>query len=422
MQKINLLIVTLFATGVCSLLVGCKAFRKDDEAKYAYETTRDYLDDRAKPWVKDANASLTDEDSYLVDEYASDKIKNGIKSLVGAGPNRQIASKLMSDAVEEYERANNLRAGRGDREKFNELYLSAAEKFLDAAERWPKSSLEQDALFYAGESYFFSHHYPDADDTYKRLVNRYGGTRHMDTVQARRYSIAKYWIDKDRESPDGWLTVSFDDDRPMRSQVTHALKIFDQVRIDDPTGKIADDATLALANGYLEQGKYMDASDTYEDLRRTFPNSEHIFKAHIYELQARLKAYQGKDYESANLEKAEKLLRTMVTQFPTEARQHRQYLEKEAAKIQYLMAEREQSMADYYSRRGEYGAARLHLQALIEKYPKTSLAENARRHLGDIAGKPSEPAQKLAWLVNLFPEPKSTKPLLKPSAKDHIQR
>ena len=46
------------------------------------------------------------------------------------------------------------------------------------------------------------------------------------------------------------------------------------MRIDDPTGKLADDATIALANAYFEQERYLDAADTYEDLRVNFPSSQ----------------------------------------------------------------------------------------------------------------------------------------------------
>ncbi len=400
--------------------MGCKNFGKSNDVDLDSDTG--YYDDRAKPWVRDVTLGPDSPTSPVVDDYASQKLRNQLKTVIGQGPDQKLAMSLMAEGSREYEQANQLKAQNSSRDKMFELYDSAEGKFRNAANRWPKSSLEQDALFYAAECNFFSNRYPAANEIYKSLIDKYGGTRHMDVVQARRFAIAKYWLDTDRKNPDNIATVSFDSSRPMRDRVSNALSIFDQIRIDDPTGKLADDATLALANGYFEQGKFMDACDTYEDLRRTFSNSEHMFNAHMYELRARLEAYQGADYDGANLNKAEKLLRTLVTQFPTQAKEHREYLEKEASRVQHLLAEREMTMSNYYSRRGEFGAAKQHLVSIIEKYPRTSFAETARANIGDYQNKPSEPPQRLSWLVELFPEPKSTKPLIRASASDTLKR
>ena len=35
------------------------------------------------------------------------------------------------------------------------------------------------------------------------------------------------------------------------------MRVYDRIRLDDPTGKLADDATLALGNAYFAVGKFM---------------------------------------------------------------------------------------------------------------------------------------------------------------------
>ena len=244
----------------------------------------------------------------------------------------------------------------------------------------------------------------------------------MDIVQARRFTIAKYWLDVNRKTPDHFLTWRPSGLRPNRDTGGEALRILDRIRLDDPTGKLADDATLALANGYFEKKRFMDASDTYEDLRRTFPNSEHQFDAHLFELRSRLQSYQGKNYDAANLEKAERLLKTIVTQFPRQADEHREYLSKEAGNIRLQQAERELSMAQYYDNREEYRAATAHYNEIVAEFGDTPIGELAKERITELTGKPPEPEQRLSWLVNLFPEPKSSKPLIPPSVKDTLQR
>src|SRR3990172_2006816 len=72
-------------------------------------------------------------------------------------------------------------------------YKEAAGKFATAADRWPDSPLEEDALFLKGESEFFADQYPKAHDTYGGLMKKYSNTRHLDTVVRREFAIGHYW-------------------------------------------------------------------------------------------------------------------------------------------------------------------------------------------------------------------------------------
>ena len=53
--------------------------------------------------------------------------------------------------------------------------------------------------------------------------------------------------------------------------------MFDKIRVDDPTGRLADDATLSLANENFTRRKFMKADEYYSDLRKAYPSSEHQF-------------------------------------------------------------------------------------------------------------------------------------------------
>jgi outer membrane assembly lipoprotein YfiO len=417
--------LAVFGVSVLTL-TGCSLFGKKSPANDPNDYGYDTLEDRSRPWVKEYDSSSLDpakDEKYLLDSGSGDKIKDSVNRAIGKGPDRQIATDLLDQADDAYMRASNLRAEDPTSAEAQALFANAGELYEDAAERWPRSSLEQDALFRAGESYFFCDKYAKSNRCYEKLVSRYRGTRYMDIAQSRRFAIAKYWLDYDRAHPDTFASINFfDSQRPWRDTGGHALRVFDRIRIDDPTGKLADDATLALANGYFEARRFMDASDTYEDLRRTYPQSDHIFRAHMYELRARLESYQGEDYDNGNLVKAEKLLKTMLNQFPGEIDEHREYLQKEAANVRHLLASRQDSMANYYERRGEYQAARMYYETLIQDYPETQLAQEARTKVGEIKDLPAEPPERMAWLTDLFPEPKETQPLMPASVKDTLMR
>ena len=87
------------------------------------------------------------------------------------------------------------RPSRGRRPTFLRL---AAPKYAAAADRWPDSQLAMDALFMAGECYFFADNYPQANLTYEKLVKAFPNNRYLDTVDQRRFAIARYWLDSNR--------------------------------------------------------------------------------------------------------------------------------------------------------------------------------------------------------------------------------
>jgi len=354
-------------------------------------------------------AGDTSESSALIDtEQLSKQIKNTAKTAVGKGYNPDKARELYTDAEQRYLAAMQSEDGSPRKE-----LLAAAEGFRKSAERWPDSALEQDALFMAGESYFFADHYPKANESYELLLKKFPNSKHLDTVESRRFAIADYWLKLHDVDPQGFWEFNFvDDRRPLRDSFGHAVRVFDRIRIDDPTGKLADDATLAAGNAYFTSGRFLDADSFYTDLRKTFPSSEHQFRAHLLGVKAKLLSYQGPDYSGDPLDEAEKLIKQIRRQFPREAEGEREYLARAYAEVRFKQAEREWHMARYYDRRGENGAARFYYDLIAADFSETPFAPRAEERLVAIRGEPDIPPQHLTWLVEMFPEQEDVKPLM----------
>ena len=83
----------------------------------------------------------------------------------------------------------------------------------------------------------------------------------------------------------------------------HAMRVYDRVRLDDPTGPLADDSIMATANAMFVKARYEDADYYYTLLRTDYPKSEHQFQAHLLGLKSKLLKYQGPDYEGAPLDR-----------------------------------------------------------------------------------------------------------------------
>ena len=392
---------------------GCQSFRDDREALAAYERTRK----RTEYAGRQVGYEEDEKDKLELKDFAPANVTNTVKDLAGYGPDQRLAQEMFDEAEQIFQRATRTYQQDETSKSAREDFLTAAERFMNAGKRWPESRVEQDGLFKAGECYFFADHYAKANEAYELLVERYPGSRYLDVAQARRFSIAQYWLDLERKHPDHLLAVNLTDKRrPTRDTGGNALRIYNKMRMDDPTGRLADDATMALANAYFENGRFVDAADTYEDLRINFPTSKHQFEAHLLELRARLQSYQGAAYDGTQMKKADKLLTSIMQQFPTEVENDREELNKLAAEVRFHLAEREMKMARYYDYSGQSRSATIYYQSVIDKFPGTPQADEAVERIELLADKPAKPKQYAQWLVDLFPEAEETKPLVKTSA------
>lgn len=345
-------------------------------------------------------------------DFSPQNLGKTFKRVTGRGPNPAYAKQRYADAEAIYTQAVEARTRdpEGDHEA---QFANAATLYREAADRWPDSALEQDALFRAGECFFFSDQYPKADESYALLIKHFENSKYLEVVEARRFMIAQYWHDANQAKPHRFMMYNFfDKTRPGLDTGGHALRVWDRMRLDDPTGKLADDATLAAANAHFLAGRYMEADEFYTDLRKTFPSSEHQFTAHYLGLKAKMLSYQGAQYSGVALNEAEKLIIQMRKQFPSDAAREQEFLERAFAEVRYKQAEREWQQGQFYDGRAEYRAARMYYQTIVEKYAETPFGERARERIEQTRSLPEVPPQRLSWLVNLFPAKEQVKPLI----------
>ncbi len=314
-----------------------------------------------------------------------------LKNAMGFGPNEQAAR----DAF-----------GEGQRLFAEKRYSAAASQFETAADRGAATEIEQEAMFWLAESYFFDDRYVKARDAYDALADKYPSTHHLDTLVDREWKIARYWEQYEEHSPDWPLTPNFwDRTRPRFDTLGHALKTYDNIRMNDPTGPRADDAIMARANVEFERARYDDADQYYTLLRKEYPRSEQQFEAHLLGLQAKLRKYQGDDYDGTPLEEGKKLVKQLRLQFAGRlTADERERLRTVEAQLNQEIDARDMRMAKYYDDGAHFRAARYYYAELIRRHPDSEMAQKARERLAQISSEPDEPPKRLAWFVDLFPE------------------
>ena len=308
------------------------------------------------------------------------------EALVGRGPDEQIARTELAE---------------GEKLFAQRQFGDAVSHFKKAAMRWPDSGIEEDAMFYLGECYFFLDRYPKANDTYAKLIKKYGTTRHLDLVMRRQYATARFWQDLDRAKPMPYPNV-YDDTRPWWDTEGEALATYESVWLNDPTGPLADDAVMATANAHFLAGRYRDSDDFYDQLRTKHPQSEHQLEAHLLGLQSKMRAYQGPEYDGIELVDAEKLVDQTLTQFPDQLNEERERVVETRRMVRAQMAERDWNVGQHYDRLKYYRAAKFYYDGIVKDYPNTPFAELAQQRIVEIKDLPPVPPNKFEWLTKLF--------------------
>lgn len=350
-----------------------------------------------------------DGNRLLLSDFSPNQIATTLKIRTSGDGGEQSAKKSFAEGQDFYRAGSRSLDADPDDDTYMKMFVDAANKFRLASADFPDSQLAEDALYFEGESYFFADRYVQSNRAFEKLIANYSGTRHLDMAEFRRYAIAVYWL----QLSESTSSISLNDaKRPNSNLAGEARRVLHQIRMDDPTGKLADDASLALGKAFMQADRHYEAADTFEDLRINYPGSKHQFTAHMLELESRLASYQGKDYDDSHLRKADELMKAIVRQFPGESEEQLPYLEKQATLIQNQIAERDYSLGQYFESRGENRAALYYYEKVAQKYQHTELGEVVQQQIEDVATKPAKPVQHLKWLVDAFPNPEAEKPVI----------
>ncbi len=334
----------------------------------------------------------------LLGRIAPKNFVTKVKDSVGLGPDEGIARTALSE---------------GDSLFRQKEFEDAAKRFTTASKRWPDSPMEEEAMFKAAESWFFSDRYSKADDAYGMLTKKYPSTQYLSQVVTRRFAIGRYWEQSERANPHWPLTPNLlDKTRPRFDTAGHAMKVYERIRLEDPTGPFADDSIMATANAFFIKGRWDDADYHYGLIRSEYPKSEFQYQAHLLGLRCKLLNYQGPDYDGKPLDDAEEVATQLLTQFSNELGKERDRVVQVRASINQQRAQREWDMAEYYAKGEYYGAARHFYEKIEKEYPDTKLAQESRAKLEQYKDAPANPTDPFEWLVNLFPASTKEGPVL----------
>ncbi|MFM7518594.1 MAG: outer membrane protein assembly factor BamD [Pirellula sp.] len=390
---------------------GCRLFKpwQEDEYSRAKNAIEGY-EDKEGNWIRPEGSRA--------DKMMNSDVPKILRKIPGLGErkvDKDLARSTLKEANEIYQAALSTQ----DSPDRKELFRKAAKKYNQAGKHWASSSLEQDAHFMTAESYFFAEDYPKAEDFYVKLIKEYPRTRYQDRVDQRRMEIGNYWL----QFPDKFYNLNFTDkSRPLNDTENHGKRVLEKMLLDSPTGRLADDVVMDIANTEFKRENWNEALDRYRDLITVYTDSPHQFDAHFLGAKSALLAYQGPQYSSEPLEQADKLLKQMVRQFSKQASERKEPIAEMLAEVKYRQAERLYDEATYRNNKQEYAAAIVYCDRILDNYPDTPFADKAQQMIDNAEGKPSVPTPYLHWMTYAFPTRDKVTPLLKPTQEEIAQR
>jgi tetratricopeptide (TPR) repeat protein len=169
----------------------------------------------------------------------------------------------------------------------------------------------------------------------------------------------------------------------------------------DPRGPLADDAIMLTASHYLRLGNYEEADRFFSMLREEYPNSPHLQASFILGSHVKLMSYQGAAYDEKQLEEARQLKESALRLFPNLPEKER--IQAELARIEEARAQRLWELVQLYGRKEMPKAQIIYAQDLINTYPKSRYAPQARELLAQLQAAPNDPPSIGTRVLNSLP-------------------
>ena len=166
-----------------------------------------------------------------------------------------------------------------------------------------------------------------------------------------------------------------------------ALQALEHVRHHDPTGPLADDAVLRIADEHMGTKDFESAALYYDQLSTDHPKSPFLQGAQLASIDARIKGYLGPQYDGNGLEQARDLIKQTMAAFPDRPAGNEK-LYHTLDLINDQEAERAFVIGDYYQRTGKVISAEYYFGKIRQRWPKSPWATQAKTRLATLAKMP----------------------------------
>jgi TolA-binding protein len=285
-------------------------------------------------------------------------------------------------------------------------------------------NIMEEALFYEGDCQRLRGDYRTASGTYMKYLKEMRSTgQFTDQVLRRLFDIANYWLDDTRklmvayeEQREGkrWMVmpVSYfhvSKDKPIYDAEGHALRILEEIRLNDIRGPLGEKALFYIATVKFFREDYRDADYYYNQLYEHYPNSELAPKAIKQAIICKQIMHGGTDYDTRSVEESRKLIDGYQNAYP-EWHKDREWLTRQLAGIHLQQADRDFKVGEFYRRTGHPGSAFFYYELVRRRYPGTEYAQKAEERMSELRGVADKERTRIVQNAFQPPQPPAPAP------------
>jgi outer membrane protein assembly factor BamD (BamD/ComL family) len=271
-------------------------------------------------------------------------------------------------------------------------FEEAEPAFAKIAKKRKNTPWGEKAQFYLAETQFQRGRLVAAHTSYEELHATYPGSQYLEKLVVREYAIGQKWLAvyDPNAKPDEKMSWHdrFTGGRPLIDTNGNALSVLEHVRHNDPTGPLADDAVLQIADHHFKNRDYESAGMYYDQLTKDHPKSPYLQRAQLASVDSKLKGYLGPDYDGTGLEEAREMVKQTMMMFPERQASTEGALYHTLDLITDQQAERAYHRGAYYRRTGHVAAAEYYFAMIPYRWPKSSWSAKAKTQLAELAKMP----------------------------------
>lgn len=264
--------------------------------------------------------------------------------------------------------------------------------------------LAEEARFYEAECLRRQQRYPDACDTYNKLLTDFPSGAHRDEAVQHMFEIANYWLDDTRKEmrdekekgknslrmPD--LTLChFEKSKPFLDERGRAIEALEHVYVNSMNTTnakaIGEQALFMLGTIKAYQEEYLEADYYFTQFVEQFKDSKNAPKALEMAIFCKHMGTGGSDYDGRKVAEARDLIYKARANYPELASRQNVFLDRQMVGINLQQAEKDFKTAEFYRRTGHPGAAYFYYGIVRRRYPNTPFFDRATERMHELRKK-----------------------------------
>jgi outer membrane protein assembly factor BamD (BamD/ComL family) len=242
----------------------------------------------------------------------------------------------------------------------------------------PESEEAEEALFLLAECRRKLEQGTRAFENYKTFVDKYPNSRFAVGIAAGEYELGMAYL---RDEMPGFLFFGAD--------AAFGTRILDHMQIHFRNHSLADDALVHVADFFMRDADYEQATDALKRLLAEYPRSEHTLWARFQFARTLWLQNQGPLYDERVLLQSRRAFEDYVgtARLLGEAERQKEQIESAEqmiVRINERLAEKEYLIGRFYERTKAKTSALYYYRHCVRTYPGTEFAATCARRAGEI--------------------------------------